>query len=204
MLKINNYEAKTKEEALELSLVDLGLKENEIHYKEEEISGGLFKGKKIKLIVLPKKEIKKYIKDFISTIDKYMNIDIKVEIKEEDKVYNVLLISNDNSILIGKDGRTLHALEVMLRASVQSNSDFDIKINIDAGNYKAKRIERFEREIIKIIKEVVKTKIDVSLDPMNSFQRRIVHNLANKFDKIFTSSDGEGIERHVVIHYKED
>ena len=156
------------------------------------------------LTVLTKEEVKNYIKEFIKTITTNMNINVELEIKEEDGIFNVAMMSDSNAILIGKEGRTLNALQVLLRQSLQTNSDFVIKVNLDAGNYKAKKIRNFEYEMKKIIKEVESSKVDASLDPMNSYQRRIVHNLANEFSHITTKSDGEGKERHVVIKYKED
>ena len=80
----------------------------------------------------------------------------------------------------------------------------DVKINIDASNYKKKKEENFEREMKKIIKDVQNTHIEVKLDPMNSYNRRIVHNLASKFKNIKTESIGEEPNRYTVIKYEED
>lgn len=204
MLNTHNYEDKTYENALKKCLSELNVTENDLFIKKTEKEGKLFQSKKVVLTVLTKEEVKNYIKEFIKTITTNMNINVELEIKEEDGIFNVAMMSDSNAILIGKEGRTLNALQVLLRQSLQINSDFVIKVNLDAGNYKAKKIRNFEYEMKKIIKEVESSKVDASLDPMNSYQRRIVHNLANEFSHITTKSDGEGKERHVVIKYKED
>lgn len=204
MLKTYSYEEKTYDLALEKCLNDLHIKEREVHIKINEIEGKLFKSKKIEIIVLLKKDVKQYIRDFIGTISNNMGLEIQIEIKEDDGIYNLNLVSNENSILIGKDGRTLNALQLLIRQALLIQTDFNIKINIDAGNYKAKKTKNFEYEMKKIMKEVQYTKIDAKLDPMNSYERRIVHNLAPKFDHIITISSGEGKERYITIKYKED
>lgn len=206
MLKTHSYEDKTYENALKKCLSELNVTENEIFIKKTEKEGKLFQSKKVYLTVLTKEEIKNYIKEFIKTVTTNMNINVELEIREEDGIFNVAMMSDNNAILIGKEGRTLNALQLLLRQSLQINTNIDstIKVNLDAGNYKAKKIKNFEYEMRKIIKEVESSKVDASLDPMNSYQRRIIHNLANEFSHITTQSDGEGKERHVVIKYKED
>ena len=72
------------------------------------------------------------------------------------------------------------------------------------SNYKVKKEKHLSFEIKKICKDVLKTKMDVKLDPMNSYERRIVHNVVSKFDNLYSESVGEGINRYTVIKYKED
>ena len=79
-----------------------------------------------------------------------------------------------------------------------------LKVNLDASNYKAKKNKNLEYEVKKIAKDVLKTKIDAKLDPMTSFERRIVHNVVNNFENLMTESVGETPNRCVVIKYKED
>lgn len=204
MFNMYEYEDKTYEHALEKCLKDLNVTENDLFIKTREKEGKLFQSKKIVLTVLLKEEVKKYIKEFIQTIASNMNITVELEVREEDGIFNVMMMSDSNSILIGKDGRTLNAIQLLLRQSLQINTDFQIKVNLDAGNYKAKKVKNFEYEMKKIMYEVENSKVDASLDPMNSYQRRIIHNLANQFSHIKTESYGEGKERHVVVKYEEE
>ena len=88
----------------------------------------------------------------------------------------MILVSNNNPILIGKEGKNIEALQILLRNTIKNQTGIDIKINVDASNYKKKKEENFEKEIKKVIKEVLESHIEVKLDPMNSYNRRIVHN----------------------------
>ena len=202
MLTLSKYEGKTSEETLEKCLQELNANEEELFIKKTEIEAKLFKSKKYMIEAIKKSEIINYIKDYIKEIDKSFNINIKSEINESENIIKVVLISDNNPILIGKDGKNIEALQT--RNSIKNQTGLDIKINIDASNYKKKKEENFEREMKKIIKEVQETKIEVKLDPMNSYNRRLVHNLASKFKNIKTESIGEEPNRCTIIKYKED
>ena len=132
------------------------------------------------------------------------NISIHSEVKLVDDIINVILVSDNNPILIGKEGRTLEAIQMLLRQSVSVATGKNFKIHIDASNYKAKKQKNLEYEIKKIAKEVLSTKVEVKLDPMNSYDRRCVHNVVAKFENLQSTSYGENPERYVVISYKED
>ena len=130
-----------------------------------------------------------------------MNLEINLEVRESEEIFNVVMISDNNSILIGKDGRTLNSLQTLIRQSIQNETGFNIKVNLDASNYRAKKVKYFEYDIKNIVREVQKTKMDIKLDPMNSYQRRIVHSLVSNYDNIETESVGEEPNRCVVIKY---
>ena len=133
-----------------------------------------------------------------------MNIDIKSEIKLEENVVKVLLISNNNSILIGKDGRTLNAIQTLLRQSIMVQTGFKVNVVVDVYNYKERQNYFFEREIKKICKDVLKSRVEAKLDPMNSYKRRIVHNIVNEYECLSTCSEGEEPNRYVVIKYEKN
>ena len=204
MLTLSKFEAKTKEEALEKCLNELNLKQEELFIKESETEAKLFKSKKYTIEVITKKEIIKYIKEYLREIDKSFDIELKSEVNENENIIKVNLVSNNNPILIGKDGKNIEALQILIRNSIKNQIGIDIKVNIDASNYKKKKEENFEREIKRILKEVQKTHMETKLDPMNSYKRRIVHNLASKFNNIKTESEGVEPNRYTIIKYEED
>ena len=152
----------------------------------------------LKIYVL--KDIKDYIKEFGNKF----NISIQSEVKLQDDIISVIMVSDNNPILIGKEGRTLEAIQMVLRQSVSAATGKNFKIHIDASNYKAKKQKNLEYEIKKIAKDVLNTKVEVKLDPMNSYDRRCVHNVVAKFENLESKSFGESPERYVVISYKED
>lgn len=204
MLTLSKYEGKTKEEALEKCTSELQLKIEELYIKETETEAKLFKSKKYIIEAIKKQDVINYIKDYIKEIDKSFNINIKSEINENENIIKVILVSENNPILIGKEGKNIEALQVLIRNSIKNQIGIDVKVNIDASNYKKKKEETFEREMKKIIKSVLNTHIEVKLDPMNSYNRRIVHNLASNYKNIKTESVGEEPNRYTIIKYEEE
>ncbi len=204
MLMLSKYEGKTINDALEKCLEDQKASKEELFIKETETEAKLFKSKKYIIESIKKSDIINYIKEYIKEIDKSFNIGIKSEINISDDIIKVLLISENNPILIGSNGKNIDALQTLIRNSVRNQTGLDIKINIDASNYKKKKEESFEREIKKILKEVQETHIEVKLDSMNSYNRRIVHTLAKEYQNIKTESIGEEPNRYTIIKYEED
>ena len=133
-----------------------------------------------------------------------MNIDVDMEILENDGIYNITLVSDNNSILIGKEGKTLNSIQTILRQALKNNSEFSLKANVDVSNYKLKKMKNIERLVRELVKEVKETKLSVSLEPMNSYERRLVHTIVSEYPDLETESTGEGKERHVTIKYKEN
>ena len=199
MITLHKYEGKNKDLLKEECIKEL----NDAYMLTSEIESGISKGKKYVLEAITNEEIINYIRMFINDLSKKMNIEINSEIKIVDKNINVLLVSNNNNILIGKDGKTLNAIQLILRQFCKQLNKFDFKIMVDASNYKAKKIKNLEYEIKKICKEVLKTKVEVKLDPMNSFERRIVHSIVAEFEGLESISYGENPNRYTVIKIKD-
>lgn len=204
MLEIIKEEAKTKEEALEIIINKTNLTKDDFFLKSEFIEGKLFKSSKYIVSALKKEDVKKYINEFIKNLSNLLNIDIECEILLNEESYNVTLVSDNNAILIGKEGKTLSAIQTILRQAIKQEASINLKINVDVGNYKLKKMKNIEYEVKKIALEVQKSKLDVSLDPMNSYERRLVHNLINEYSNLTTESIGEGKDRHVIIKYVEE
>ena len=133
-----------------------------------------------------------------------MGITVDMEITDFEGIFNITLVSDNNAILIGKDGKTLNAMQTLVRQCVKNNTGMNIKINLDVSNYKLKKMKNIERLVRQIAKEVKDTKLNVSLEPMNSYERRLVHTIISEYPELETESTGEGKERHVTIKYKEN
>lgn len=204
MIRKSNLVGKNKEELIRKYLEENNLVESDIYVIENSTEGKLFTSKKVSMDIIQKSDIIKFVKEYFFELSKLMNLEINVEVRENEDIYNVLLVSNNNAILIGKDGRTLDALQTLIRQSINNQTNLKLKLNLDASNYKAKKNKNLEYEVKRIAREVLKTKIDVKLDPMTSFERRIVHNVVNEFDNLTTESIGETPNRYVMIKYKED
>ena len=203
MLKISKFEGKTEEEALNKAMVELNCEQNNLLYTTEKVEGKLFKSGKTILTIVQKSDIKNYINEYFKELGNSMNINIETEILYKNDGFNITLLTSNNSLLIGKDGKNLKAIQNLIRQSLKVKTDMTIKVNLDISNYKEKKLKILEREIKKIAREVQKTKVDVSLDPMNSYERRYIHNVLNDYENISTDSEGEGKDRHIVIKYVE-
>lgn len=195
MINVYKYEAANEDDCYEKCIEELDVYRSEIIIESEELEDSY------KMTVVKKEDIINFIKEYVKTIGSKMNLDIKLEVRESDDIFSVTMVSNNNPILIGKDGRTINSLQLLMRQSLQNQTGMAIKVNLDASNYKAKKVKKFEFEIKNIVREVQKTKTDAKLDPMNSYQRRIVHALISNFSNVETESVGEEPNRCVVIKY---
>ncbi len=204
MLNSLTYEGKTEEEVLQKALDELKCNKEDLYIKSEFVEGKLFKGSKYIYHVITKKDVEVYIKEFIKKIGALMGITIDMEITDYEGIFNITLVSDNNAILIGKDGKTLNAMQTLVRQSVKNNSGINIKINLDVSNYKLKKMKNIERLVRQIANEVKDTKLNVSLEPMNSYERRLVHTIISEYPELETESTGEGKDRHVTIKYKEN
>ena len=202
MFSLLMYEGKNREDLINKITEELNCNENELVILEQFTEGKIFKSQKYNLSVITKAEIKNQLKNFFNELSKLMNVTIESEINiTEDNIYNINLVTSNNSILIGKERKTLDAIQCILRQISQNDLQNKIKINVDISNYKYEQTKKLEKNIKNIAKEVLKTKVDTSLDPMNSYNRRIVHTIVSEFSDLETESVGEGKERHVVIKY---
>lgn len=193
------YSGKSKEEALEKALAELNVNESDIYIKETEQKVGLFKNKKIELEIIKKSDVLDNLKEFILKITKLMGIEANIETKIRDNNVIITLYSDNNNILIGKNGRTIDALSLIAKQYIQNEAGVNYRFLLDVGEYKAKQQKNIEYIAKKIAREVAKTKIEAKLDPMNSYERRIVHSILSDNDKVYTESVGEEPNRSVVI-----
>lgn len=199
MITLHKYEGKN----IDLLKEQCNNELKDAYMVSKELESGLFKGKKYQLEAITKEEIISSIKSFIKELSKNMNLEINSEIRIEENNINILLVSDNNNILIGKDGKTLNAIQLILRQSFKKLNQFDLRIIVDVSNYKAKKLKNLEYEVKKICKEVLKTKVEVKLDPMNSYERRQVHSIVALFDELQSISYGEAPNRYTVIKIKD-
>jgi len=197
MIEVYKFEADNEEECRIKCLDTLDVYNNEIITKEIEQED------KYVMEVLKKEDIKKFIEEYLNELAKDMNIELKTNIYEDENIFLVRINSKKNSILIGKDGRTLNSIQYLLRKTISNLTGFNISINLDVSNYKKKIEKKFETEIKQIINEVMLSKVETKLDPMNSYKRRIVHSIASNYYNIETMSVGEEPNRCTIIKYVE-
>ncbi len=198
MLNKHEYTGKTYEEALNKAKLDLQeLEENLIINTKEEKKTLL--SKKVEIEVIEKREVKDYIKKTIKSLLKDMGFDVDIEITMNNDTPTYRLYSTNDALLIGKDGKNLKALTTVVNAIITKDISTNYRFLIDVSDYKEKNDRRIEKLAKSIAREVKATKVEVKMDSMNSYQRRLVHNILNNNKYVYTESVGEEPNRSVVI-----
>jgi len=144
------------------------------------------------------------VKNYLQNILYQLNLNAQIEFRViNDEEINLRVDASNNNIIIGKEGKNLSSLQTLLRqfASKLVSKEDSIKITLDVANYQQNRIKHLEKLAVNLAREVVDTKQSVKLDPMNSYERRIVHEKLSKWKNISTESEGTGENRAVVISY---
>ena len=198
------FQAKSEEGLLEKALNELNVKEDEIITKTYEEKAGLFGGKKYTLEVVKLSDISNIGKEILDEMLKGMGIKANIETKIRESQIKYEIFSQSNSLLIGKKGHILDAIQVYVRQAIFNAVDLYVNVTIDVENYKEKQNYFLEKKVKKIARDVTLSKVDVKLDPMNSYERKIVHSALQGFKYIKTESEGEEPNRCVVIKYTEN
>lgn len=203
MLVKNRYSGKTKEEAINNAKIALQELEKDLYIKEIEVKTGLF-NKKVEIEVIRRDDVIEYIKEYLKNLINNMGLTCNLEVKKRENGVNITVISDNNSILIGKNGRTLESINLVVKQTIHNEIGEYFPFNLDIGEYKIAREQKLEQLAKKTAREVASSKVAAKLDPMNSYERRIIHNALTNNKKVTTESEGEEPNRYVVIKPKED
>lgn len=200
-MKVVEKVAKTKDEAKNQVLKELNANESEVITQFEEIKGGLFKGTTYQCKGFLKIDILDDVQEFLKNILKGMGVDVSFEVNTKNDTTTIKMYSSENPVIIGKNGQNLEALTVIVRQYIKNITNEGPRVILDVEDYKDRQVKRLERLAKNLAREVLKTKVDVEMDNMNSYERRIVHNILTDFKNIKTESVGEEPNRHIVIKY---
>ena len=143
-------------------------------------------------------------KRYLEGILKALNIGYQIEARSvngEEQIHYII-DSYENSLLIGVKGKTLEALQILLRNLISSYTKDRIITTLDIGGYRSNRAHQLEILATKTAKEVAKSGVEVKLHPMNSFERRVIHEKLSEWRDVYTESEGEGENRAIVIKLK--
>ena len=199
--------AKTIEEATRLALEELGasIDDVEIEVVEEGSKGFLGLGGKDAVVRLTYTDSTvQRAQKFLGDVFSILGEDVAVNVAEEDGKMQIELSGSDMGVVIGKRGETLDALQ-HLTSLVVNRGDLDfVKVSIDTENYREKRVKALESLAKKLANKVVKTGRNSSLEPMNAYERRIIHATLQDHEFVTTYSVGQGVRRKVVIALKKD
>ena len=202
-MKENIFIGKTKEEAIEKALTELKTTEDSLIVKVLSEKQGLLK-KEVKIQAININDVITYLKDSVKEITNLMNIECNLEVKRREKNIIIEIYSDKNSILIGKNGKNLEAFQNIIRQIAPQEVNNLYKIVLDIENYKDRKISKLERMAKQVAREVKMTKVEAKLEPMNSYERRAIHNILTNNKYVYTESTGEEPNRCIVIKPKEE
>ncbi len=205
MIKVT---AKTVEEAVTKALIELEITSDKLEYEviEKGSAGFLGIGSKPAVIQAKKKEtLEDRAVEFLTQIFDAMSMTVQIDLeyKAEEKELCINLSGGDMGILIGKRGQTLDSLQYLVSLMVnKANAGDYIRVKLDTENYRERRKETLETLAKNIAYKVKRTKRSVSLEPMNPFERRVIHSALQNDRYVNTHSEGEEPYRHVVVTLK--
>lgn len=199
--------AKNVDDAITQATVQLGITSDQLEYEvlDKGSTGFLGIGSKNAVIKARKKfSIDENVVEFLSSIfdAMKMEVEILVAVNEEEHIIEVELKGDDMGILIGKRGQTLDSLQYLTNLAINKHSDEYYKVKIDTEDYRKRRKETLENLAKNIAYKVKRTKRPVSLEPMNPFERRIIHSALQNDRYVTTHSEGDEPYRHVVVKLK--
>jgi spoIIIJ-associated protein len=201
------FTAKSVDEALTAAMLELGTTADNLEYEviEKETSGflGIF-GKPAKIRVRIKLSIENVAKQFLDKVFSAMGISAKTEVvfDKENAIIEINVEGDEMGVLIGKRGQTLDSLQYLVSLVVNKNSENYIKVKLDTENYRERRKETLENLAKNIAFKVKRTRKPVVLEPMNPYERRIIHSALQNDKYVETYSEGEEPYRKVVINIK--
>ena len=225
---VYEYEGKTEKEAIEKAATELGLERDQFDVEILEAQkNSLFKKGFVKIRVhiednvntsvsksaiagtkkianpVPQGEFEEKLTTFIKEVIEKMGYDVKVDVMfREEKKIGIKLESSSSSILIGRKGKNLDALQLLLNVYAGKLGHEEVRVILDTENYRIRREESLVRLAYTTADKVRSSKNSILLEPMNPFERRLIHTTLNDISDVETKSEGEGLYKQVRVIYK--
>ncbi len=202
---MKSYTAKNIEELLKNVATEKNVEIEELTYFITDEKKGLFGlGNSITADVYCLNDVKEFIFEYLGTFFTNLNLEMEIEIVQENDTFKVMLNTENNAILIGKNGQTLQSINTVVRNATNSIFKHRFQILVDINNYKESRYEKLTAMAKRIAKTVQRTKVSATLDPMPNDERKVIHQVLTNYTNIKTESEGEGKDRHLKIVYSQE
>ena len=202
------FTGKTVDEALTNALVNLETTSENVEYEvvDKGSSGilGFINSKPAKILVWKKASMEDGVKAFLNDVFAAMDLEVTIEmtVDEEESVIDINLVGDDMGVLIGKRGQTLDSLQYLVSLVAKKEGGKFYRVKLDTENYRDRRKATLESLAKNIAYKVKRTRRPVSLEPMNPYERRIIHSALQGDKYVSTKSEGEEPFRHVVVILK--
>ena len=203
-MEYTKFSAKTVNDAITEACKALGVTSDKLDYKvvEEGSNGFLGIGAKDAVIeAAVKNSVSDIASDFLKDVFAAMNMTVVVDVKynADDNEMNIDLSGDDMGVLIGKRGQTLDSLQYLVSLVVNKGNEDYIRVKVDTENYRERRKSTLENLAKNMAYKVKRTRRPLHLEPMNPYERRIIHSALQNDKFVTTHSEGEEPYRHVVI-----
>ena len=196
---------KTYEEALMAGLAQMGLPSDKVDVEvlEEGSKGFLGIGAKPYRLRLTKKDTPALrAEEFLQNVTELMGLDVVLDVQDEEEALRIEMQGDNQGILIGHRGETLDALQYLTSLNVNRGREEYLRVSLDTENYRAKREEALRKLAARMANRCRKTGKRVALEPMNPYERRILHSALQADPTVTTHSEGEEPYRRVIITLK--
>ena len=194
------YTGKTVEEALQIAAEEQGVAVDDLIYSVSDKKKGLF-AKKLMVEVYDFSDIVRFAEDYVLKVIDNLGIESTLHTVLDNDIIRITIDSTHNPILIGKNGKTLQALNELTKLAVSNHFKKRFRILLDINGYKDEKYFRLKKMARKLAHEVQKTKTTYTFEAMPADERRIIHNACSGMPNIRTESTGEGTHRQVQIIY---
>ena len=207
-MEFKEYKGKNVDEAITNACIDLGIEAAKLEYEViEKGSNGI--GSKPAIIKAKKNQsVEDIAREFLNKVFTAMELTVKIDIKivenEKENIVNINIIGEDMGILIGKRGQTLDSLQYLVSLVINKECEKFNRVKLDTENYRERRKATLENLARNISLKVKRIKKPVALEPMNPYERRIIHSALQNDKFCTTKSEGDEPYRHVVVMLKKD
>jgi len=197
---IKTYSAKSEEEAVNIACNDLNVNVDQLFYEITFEKKSLF-SKKIEISAYTIQTVQDFVEKYISTLLENIQFEYEIITDYVEGIISVNIDTNNNSILIGKNGVILRSINIVVKSAIAATFKNRFEVSIDINGYRENRYKKVKSMAIRFGKNVQRTKISMSLDPMPADERKVVHQTLTQMNYVRTESVGEGRDRHLTIVY---
>jgi len=206
MTKSIEISGRTEDEAIETALEQLGLARDDVSVEIIERAKTGFLGLKntpalIRVVYEEKEDRVRRVEEFLAGLFTRMGVEAGTEVTESDGAINVILTGSDPGSLIGRRGETLDAIQHLTNYVINRGGSGRVRVNLDAENYRQRRNETLESLATRTAGKVAKYRRNMTLDPMNAYERHVIHTALQNYENITTYSVGSEPNRRIVIAY---
>lgn len=202
---MKTYTGKNLDEVLNQAAEEKGVSVSELTYKViEESSGFLGIGSKVTITAYCKNDISEFMKEYLQNYFDGIHMEAEIQIEMDGEYFHINLNTENNALLIGKNGQTLQAMNTVLKSAVSSEFKRRVGVLIDINGYKEEKYQKVCSLAQRVAKTVQRTKTTAVLDPMPADERKAIHNCLSNMKYISTVSEGEGNQRRLKIVYNEE